>query len=96
LQEEGKIVQAMCKEKSKLEEIMERKISELKASNAEKDNRIASLEAELKRAKEEYEAETPKIMQASVEVAINLSDAQVRIDDLKDKVNHVRQLNENH
>jgi predicted RNase H-like nuclease (RuvC/YqgF family) len=86
----------MCKEKSKLEEIMERKISELKASNAEKDNRIASLEAELKRAKEEYEAETPKIMQASVEVAINLSDAQVRIDDLKDKVNHVRQLNENH
>jgi HJR/Mrr/RecB family endonuclease len=49
-------VQAMCEEKSKLGETMGRKISELKASNAEKDNWIASLEAELKRAKEEYEA----------------------------------------
>jgi hypothetical protein len=27
---------------------------------------------------------------------VNLSSAQLRIDDLKDKVNHVRQLNENY
>jgi hypothetical protein len=35
-------------------------------------------------------------MQASVEVAVNLSSAQVKIDDLKDEVNHVRELNENY
>jgi molecular chaperone GrpE (heat shock protein) len=89
-------VQAMHEEKSKLEETTGRKISELEASNAEKDNRIASLEAELKRAKEEHEAKTTKIMQASIEVAVNLSIAQVKIDDLKDGVNHVRGLNENY
>jgi hypothetical protein len=38
----------MCKDKSKLEEIMGRKVSELEALNAKKDKRIASLEAELK------------------------------------------------
>jgi hypothetical protein len=44
----------------------------------------------------EYEAETTKIMQASTEAAVNFSGAQVRIDDLKDEVNHMRQLNENY
>jgi predicted RNase H-like nuclease (RuvC/YqgF family) len=58
----------MCEEKSKVEEIMGREVSELEALNTKKDKRIASLEAELKRAKEEYEAETMKIMQASAEL----------------------------
>jgi hypothetical protein len=35
-------------------------------------------------------------MQASAEVVVKLSRAQVKIDDLKDKVNHVRGLNENY
>jgi hypothetical protein len=35
-------------------------------------------------------------MQASIEVVVNLSSAQLRIDYLKDKVKHVRQLNENY
>ena len=35
-------------------------------------------------------------MQASIEVAVKLSSAQVKIDDLKDEVNHVRGLNENY
>jgi uncharacterized protein YigA (DUF484 family) len=74
---------------------MRKEKSKLEASNAEKDNRIALLEAKLKRAREEHEAET-KLMQASTEVAINLSSAQVKIDDLKDEVNHVRELNENY
>jgi uncharacterized small protein (DUF1192 family) len=42
---------------------MGRKVSELEASNVEKDKRIALLEAEIKQAKEEYEAKTMKIMQ---------------------------------
>jgi hypothetical protein len=75
---------------------MWRKVYELEASNVEKDKRIASLEAKLKWAKVEYEAETTKIMQASTEAAVNFSGAQVRIDDLKDEVNHMRQLNENY
>jgi predicted RNase H-like nuclease (RuvC/YqgF family) len=85
----------MCDEKSKLEELMGRKVSDLEALNARKDKRIASLEAELKRVKEEYEAKTMKIMQASAKAAVNLSGAQVKIYDLKE-VNHVRQLNENY
>jgi hypothetical protein len=89
-------VQTMREEKSKLEETMGRKISELEASNAKKDNQIASLVAELKRGKEEHEVETTKMMQASVEVAVNLSSAQVTIDDLKDEVNLLRGLNENY
>jgi septal ring factor EnvC (AmiA/AmiB activator) len=44
-------VQDMREEKSKLE-----------ASNAENDNWIASFEAELKRVREEHEAETKKLM----------------------------------
>jgi hypothetical protein len=35
-------------------------------------------------------------MQASTKVVVNLSSAQVKIDDLKDEVNHVRGLNENY
>jgi chromosome segregation ATPase len=70
--------------------------NELEASNVEKDKRIASLEAELKRVKGEHEAKTTKLMQASTEVAVNLSSAQVQIDDLKDEVNHVRELNKNY
>jgi predicted nucleic acid-binding Zn-ribbon protein len=77
-------VLAMRKEKSKL-----------KASNAVKDNQIASLEAELKRAREKHEAKMTKLMQASTEVAINLSSAKVKIDELKYEMNHVRGLNEN-
>jgi hypothetical protein len=53
--------QAMHEEKSKLKETMGRKISELEASIVEKDNQIASLEAELKRAKEEQEVEITKM-----------------------------------
>jgi hypothetical protein len=56
-------VSALSKEKSKHEEIMGRKVSELEASNVEKDKRIALLEAKIKQAKEEYEVETMKIMQ---------------------------------
>jgi septal ring factor EnvC (AmiA/AmiB activator) len=70
--------------------------NELEASNAEKDKWIVSLEAKLKWVKGEHEAKTTKLMQASVEVAVNLSSAQVKIDDLKDEVNHVRELNENY
>jgi hypothetical protein len=75
----------MSEEKSKLEEIMGNKISEFKALGIEKDKRIASLEAELKQAKEEYEAEENKIRQASTEAAIDLNTAQVKIEDLKDE-----------
>jgi chromosome segregation ATPase len=78
-------VQAMSKEKSKLEEIMGNKILVLKALGIEKDKRIASLEAELKRAKEEYEAEANKIRQASTEADVDLNTAQVKIEDLKDE-----------
>ena len=65
----------MCKDKSKLEEIMGRKVSELEALNAKKDKRIASLEAELKWEKEEYEDKMTKVMQASTEATVNLSDS---------------------
>jgi uncharacterized small protein (DUF1192 family) len=72
----------MCKEKSKLEETMGRKVSKLDASNAEKDKRIALLEDELKRAT--YEDEMTKTMQASAKAVVCLSGAQVKINDLKD------------
>jgi hypothetical protein len=74
-------VQAICEEKSKLKETTKKKVSELDASNVEKDKQISSLEAELKLEKEEFEAETKKIGKASTEVAISLSAAQVKIDD---------------
>jgi uncharacterized coiled-coil DUF342 family protein len=35
-------------------------------------------------------------MQASAIVVVNISSAQVKVDDLKDEVNHVRGLNENY
>ena len=50
--------------------------NKLEVSNAEKDKRIASLEAKLERVKKEHEAETTKLMQTSTEVAVNLSSAQ--------------------
>jgi hypothetical protein len=70
--------------------------NKLKASNAEKDRQIALHEAEKERVKEDHKAKTTKLMQASAKVAINLSSAQVKIDDLKDEVNDVRGLNENY
>lgn len=86
-------VQAIFKEKSKLKETMGKKVSKLEDTNAEEDKRIASLEAELKRLKGEYEAKVNKIRQASAETAVNLSAAQVKMEDLKDEINHTRQLN---
>jgi chromosome segregation ATPase len=72
---------------------MDKKMSELEASNARKDKRIVSLEAKLKRAKEEYEAKTNNIRQASAEAVVNLSIVQVKIGDLNDEINHIRRLN---
>ena len=69
----------MCKEKNNF-----------KASNAEKDRQIALLEAEMERAKEDHEAKTTKLMQASAKVVVNLNTAQVKIDDLKDEINYMR------
>jgi chromosome segregation ATPase len=89
-------VQAISEELSKLKETMGKQVSELEASGAEKDKCIASLEAELNQAKEEYEAETNKIRQAFAEVAVDLNAAQVKIGDLNDEVNHVRQLKKNY
>jgi hypothetical protein len=43
-----------------------------------------SLEAELEQVKEEHEAKTTKLMQASTKVVVNLSIDKVKIDDLKD------------
>jgi hypothetical protein len=52
-----------------------KKISDLEALDAEKDKRITLLEAELKQAKKEFEAETTRIRQASAEAVVNLSAA---------------------
>jgi chromosome segregation ATPase len=84
-------VQAVSKEKSKLKEIMGNKILELEASVTEKDKRIKLLEAKLKRAKEEYEVEANKITQVAAKLVVDLSTARVKIEDLKDEVNHARQ-----
>jgi hypothetical protein len=78
-------VQTMREEKNKLE-----------ASNVKKDKQVVLLEAELGWVKKEHEAETTKLTQASAKVAVNLSSAQVKIDDLKDKIGLVRGLNENY
>jgi septal ring factor EnvC (AmiA/AmiB activator) len=86
----------LFEEKSKLIETTVKKISDLEASVTEKDKRIASLEAELQRAKMKFKVEVNKIWQASAETDVDLSTARVKIDDLKDEVNHVRQLNENY
>jgi predicted RNase H-like nuclease (RuvC/YqgF family) len=74
---------------------MRSKISYLEALVTEKDKCIAYLEVELQQTKTEFEPEVNKVRQASAETVVDLSTtAQVRIDDLKDEVNHVRQLNE--
>jgi hypothetical protein len=46
--------------------------------------------------KKEYEIEMTKLRQSSTEVAANLSSAQVKIDDMKAEISHVRGLNENY
>lgn len=56
----------------KLKETMGNKISELKALNLEKDNRLAALKAEVKRLKQEYETEIDKIRRVSAEAVVNL------------------------
>ena len=66
---------------------MGRKVSELEASK--KNKHITSLEAKLKREKEEYEAEINKIRRTSAEAAVDLSAAEVKIGDLNDEVNHM-------
>jgi hypothetical protein len=43
-----------------------------------------------------YEFEMTKLRQLSAEVAINLSSAQVKMNDMKAKINHVRGLIENY
>lgn len=68
-------VQPISKEKNKLKEMIGKKISDLEALDAEKDKRITLLEAELKQAKKEFEAETTRIRQASAEAVVNLSAA---------------------
>jgi seryl-tRNA synthetase len=70
-------VQTLSEEKNKLKDAMEKKISEFKASNVEKDGRIASLKAKLNRAREEYKAETTKIRQESIEAIVNFNLAQI-------------------
>jgi cystathionine beta-lyase family protein involved in aluminum resistance len=37
-----------------------------------------------------------KLRQSSNEVVVNLSNAQVKMNDMKAKINHVRSLNENY
>jgi hypothetical protein len=54
------------------------------------------LEAELGRVRKEHEVEMINLMQASAEVVVNLSSAQVKIDDVKDEIGHARGLNENY
>jgi hypothetical protein len=54
------------------------------------------LEAEMERMKKEHEFEMTKLRQSSAEVVVNLSGAQVKIDDLKAEVNHTRSLNVNY
>jgi hypothetical protein len=46
--------------------------------------------------KKEYEIEMTKLKQSSAEVVVNLSSAQVKIDDMKAEISHVRGLNENY
>lgn len=65
------------KKKTSFKDAMEKKISEFKASNVEKDGRIASLKAKLNRAREEYKAEMTKIRQESIEAIVNFNLAQI-------------------
>jgi predicted RNase H-like nuclease (RuvC/YqgF family) len=89
-------VRTISKESNKVKETMVKKISELKASDDEKDKRVALLKAELKQAKKEYETETTRLRQVSVETTVNLRAAQVKIEDLNDEINQTRRLNENY
>jgi septal ring factor EnvC (AmiA/AmiB activator) len=86
----------LSEEKIQLKETMGSKISDLKSSITKKDKRIASIEAELQQRKTEFEAEIKKVRQASFKIVVDLSTTKLRIYDLKDEVNHVRQLNENY
>jgi hypothetical protein len=44
--------------------------------------------------KKDYKFEMTKLRQSSAKVAVNLCSAQVKIDDMKAEINHVRSLNE--
>jgi uncharacterized protein with ParB-like and HNH nuclease domain len=71
---ENDFIESRSEEKNKalkLKERMNSKILELEALTLEKDNRLAVLEAEMKRVKEEYEAETDKIQRVSAEADVN-------------------------
>jgi hypothetical protein len=46
--------------------------------------------------RKEYEFEMQKLRQSSAKVASNLSSAQVKMNDMKAEINHVRGLNENY
>jgi hypothetical protein len=46
--------------------------------------------------KKEYEFEMTKLRHASVKVVVNLRSAQVKMDDMKAEINHVRGLNGNY
>jgi hypothetical protein len=50
----------------------------------------------MERMKKEHEFEMMKLRQSSAEVVVNLSSAQVKIDDLKAEINHTRSLDENY
>lgn len=89
-------VQALSKERNELKESLENKTSKFEALNVEKDKHIAMLEAKLSQAKVEFEAETTKIRQVSSEAYVDLNLAQVKMADLAEEMNHVRQLNENY
>jgi hypothetical protein len=89
-------VQTISKESNKVKETMVNKISELEASDDEKDKHVALLKAKLKQAKKEYETETTRLRQPSVETAINLRATQVKIEYLNDEINQTRWLNENY
>jgi chromosome segregation ATPase len=89
-------VQTLCEERNKPKESLENKTSEFEALNVEKDKHIAMLEAKLRQAKEESEAKTTKIRQALAKVVVDLNVAQVKMVDLAEEMNHVRQLNENY
>jgi hypothetical protein len=46
--------------------------------------------------RKEYEFEMTKLRQSSIEVALNLSSAQVNMNAIKAKINRVKGLNENY
>jgi hypothetical protein len=48
----------------------------------------------MERMKKDYKFEMTKLRQSSAKVAVNLCSAQVKIDDMKAEINHVRSLNE--